>query len=124
MTGREFITRLRKLARVRGVEVRTVAARGKGSHITVNYGGGRTVVKDRKKALGVGLLTAMCKQLGPAGGPHPGRGALGRSRDAATFGPPAGPGQLAAASHPAAISRIDGTYLSHTFLDMGQICPL
>jgi predicted RNA binding protein YcfA (HicA-like mRNA interferase family) len=35
-----------------------------GSHGTLYLGGRFTVVKDLKKELGPGLLSAMCKQLG------------------------------------------------------------
>jgi mRNA interferase HicA len=42
--------------RRRGAEVRFVAQRGKGSHGTLYYGERKTIVKDRKKELGSGLL--------------------------------------------------------------------
>ena len=38
--------------------------RGKGSHITVYYGARKTVVKDRRKEIPAGLLSAMIRQLG------------------------------------------------------------
>ena len=38
--------------------------RGKGSHITLNYGSNKTVVKDRRKELGPGLLSQMIRDLG------------------------------------------------------------
>ncbi len=68
MTGAEFIRAIRRLGRRRGIEVRFVDQRGKGSHGTLYYGGRKTVVKDRKKELGRGLLGDMLKQLGL--GPH------------------------------------------------------
>ena len=37
---------------------------GKGSHGTLHFGPTSTIVKDRKKELGAGLLRAMCKDLG------------------------------------------------------------
>ena len=37
---------------------------GKGSHITIYYGTRKTVVKDRRKELRPGLLSAMVRQLG------------------------------------------------------------
>ena len=62
--GREFIARVRKLARRNGIAVRFDRTRGKGSHGTLHYGDRRTVVKDRKKPLKTGTLLGMCKQLG------------------------------------------------------------
>jgi mRNA interferase HicA len=51
MTGAEFIRAIRKLGRRRGVEVRFVTRRGKGSHGTLYWGDRKTIVKDRKKEL-------------------------------------------------------------------------
>ena len=64
MTGAEFLRRLQRLGHMRGVTVRFVAERGKGSHGTVYFGERFTVLKDRTKALSPGLLGAMLKQLG------------------------------------------------------------
>ena len=64
--GREFIELVRKIGRERGVPVRIDTKRGKGSHITVYYGARKTVVKDRRKELRPGLLSAMVRQLGLA----------------------------------------------------------
>lgn len=64
--GREFIELVRKVGRERGVPVRIDTKRGKGSHITVYYGARKTVVKDRRKELRPGLLSAMVRQLGLA----------------------------------------------------------
>lgn len=44
--------------------VRLDMKRGKGSHATLYYGARKTVVKDRRKELGAGLLSAMIRQLG------------------------------------------------------------
>lgn len=63
MTGNEFVRRLRRLARQHDVRVSIIAHRGKGSHVTVYYGDRKTVLKDRKRELGTGLLRAMCRQL-------------------------------------------------------------
>ncbi len=63
MTGAEFIRRVRRLGRGRGVAVRFTARRGKGSHGTIFFGTWSTVVKDRKKELSRDLLAAMLKQL-------------------------------------------------------------
>ena len=64
VTGREFIERVTDLGRRRGVPVRVDAKRGKGSHVMLYYGDCKTVVKDRRKDLGPGLLAAMTRQLG------------------------------------------------------------
>ena len=65
MTGRQFIARVRRWARVRGVEVRFVASEGSGSHGTLHVGGERkTTVKDRRKESGRGLLGKMLADLG------------------------------------------------------------
>ena len=64
MKGRDFIARVRKIARDRGVLVRIDTKRGKGSHITVYYDARKTIVKDRRKDLPPGLLSEMARQLG------------------------------------------------------------
>ena len=64
MTGRQFIARVRRWARVRNVEVRFVASQGAGSHGTLYAGGRRTTVKDRRKEIGPGLLNEMLADLG------------------------------------------------------------
>lgn len=63
-TGREFIEKVSKLGRERGVAVGTGEKRGKGSHITLYYGSHRTIVKDRRKEIGRGLLVQMLRDLG------------------------------------------------------------
>ena len=63
MRGSEFLRKLHVLARRKGVPLSFVAAKGKGSHGTVHFGGSSTVLKDQKKELGIGLLRAMCKDL-------------------------------------------------------------
>ena len=64
VTGREFIERVNRLGRDRGVEVIIDPKRGKGSHVTVYYGSLKTIIKDRRKELGPGLLSSMIRQLG------------------------------------------------------------
>ena len=64
MTGRQFIARVRRWARVRGVVVRFVASQGPGSHGTLYAGARRTTVKDRRKEIGTGLLKKMLADLG------------------------------------------------------------
>ena len=64
VNGREFIKRVRRLARRNGIAVRFDRTRGKGSHGTLYFGDRFTVVKDRRKPLKTGTLHGMCKQLG------------------------------------------------------------
>ena len=56
--------RVAKLARRRNLRFAFVPAKGKGSHGTLYVGSHSTVVKDRKKEIGPGLLRAMCSDLG------------------------------------------------------------
>ena len=63
MTGAEFVRAVRKLGRRRGVDVRLITRRGKGSHGTLYYGDHKTIVKDRNKELSRGLLADMLRQL-------------------------------------------------------------
>ena len=65
MKGRDFVERVVEIGRERSVSVRIDTKRGKGSHITVYYGARKTVVKDRRKEIPAGLLSAMIRQLGP-----------------------------------------------------------
>ena len=62
--GREFIKRVSELGAARDVPVRVEAKRGKGSRITLYYGPRKTVVKDLRKEVAPGLLSAMIRQLG------------------------------------------------------------
>ncbi len=62
--GAEFLKRIKKIGKQRGIAVRFVAHHGKGSHGRLYYGEKFTTVKDRKKEIGRGLLRAMLKQLG------------------------------------------------------------
>jgi len=64
MNGAEFVRRIQKLGKVRGVTVTFDKRHGKGSHGTLYYGTRKTTVKDRKKEIGPGLLHAMLNQLG------------------------------------------------------------
>jgi len=62
--GSEFVRRVRKVGRKRGVEALFVAERGKGSHGTLYFGRSFTVVRNLKDELKTGTLHAMLKQLG------------------------------------------------------------
>jgi mRNA interferase HicA len=64
MKGAEFVRRIRKLGRRRGVSVTFRKERGKGSHATLYYGSRFTVVRNLKDELKKGTLHAMLKQLG------------------------------------------------------------
>jgi mRNA interferase HicA len=64
VTGNDFIRRVRKLGRDRGVAVSFVAERGKGSHGTLYFGARRTIVRNPRDELKKGTLAAMLRQLG------------------------------------------------------------
>lgn len=64
MKGSEFIRRIRRLGRRKGVSVEIVAERGKGSHRLLYYGSRRTVIRNPKDELKKGTLHAMLRQLG------------------------------------------------------------
>ena len=63
ITGKQFEKRVRLLGKQRTMPVR-FEIHGKGSHSRLYYGDRFTTLKDRKKEIGVGLLKAMCMQLG------------------------------------------------------------
>ncbi len=64
LKGSEFLRKLKKLGRRRGVPVTFNPQHGDGSHGRVYYGAAFATLKDRKKELGRGLLHEMCSQLG------------------------------------------------------------
>jgi mRNA interferase HicA len=64
MTGNEFMRRVRRLGRQRGVRVAFVPERGKGSHGTLYYGERLTIVRNPRDELKTGTLHAMLTQLG------------------------------------------------------------
>ena len=63
MNGRQFIMRVRRWAKSRGLEVRFLASEGPGSHGTLHVGRRKTTVKDRRKEIGKGLLAKMLADL-------------------------------------------------------------
>ena len=63
MKGNEFIRRVQKLAKHRGIICRVDATRGKGSHVTLYFGNRLTIVRDPKDELKTGTLHGMLKQL-------------------------------------------------------------
>ena len=64
MRGNELLKRLRRIARERGLQLKLVRERGKGSHATLYLGTRLTILKDRKKEIGPGLLLKLLRDLG------------------------------------------------------------
>ena len=64
MRGHEFVDRLRKIGKARGVDVFVNLEQGKRSHVTPNYGKRFTILKDPRKEIGPSLISAMLRQLG------------------------------------------------------------
>ena len=64
INGNELLKRLRKIARERRLQLQLVRERGKGSHGTLYLGDRYTIIKDRKKEIGPGLLKKMLTDLG------------------------------------------------------------
>ena len=62
--GSEFLRKLQRLARRRGVRFQYEPGLGKGSHGRVWLEAASTILKDPKKELGTGLLRDMCRDLG------------------------------------------------------------
>lgn len=64
MNGAEFVKRIKAAAKRKGLSCTLDSSRGKGSHATLYLGDKFTIVKDRKKEIGPGLLTSMLADLG------------------------------------------------------------
>ena len=64
MNGNELLKRLRRLARDRNLQLKLVHERGKGSHATLYLGTRFTILKDRKKEIGPGLLLKLLRDPG------------------------------------------------------------
>jgi mRNA interferase HicA len=64
MTGREFVRRMRRLARKRGLGVRLDPSAGKGDHATLYLNGRKTIIPDMRKDSPRGTFHNMCRQLG------------------------------------------------------------
>ena len=64
MNGGEFLRRLKRLSRRRGVQVAYLPDKGNGSHGRVWFGDRFTTLKDLKKEIGPGLLSSMLADLG------------------------------------------------------------
>jgi mRNA interferase HicA len=63
MKGSEFIRKIKKLAKKRGIEAYVDKKRGKGSHVTLYFGDRLTIVRNQSDELKTGTLKAMLKQL-------------------------------------------------------------
>ena len=64
MNGNELIKTLKKIGKTQGLTVRVDRKRGKGSHFTLYFGNHRTIMKDRTKEIGPGLLKKILFNLG------------------------------------------------------------
>ena len=64
MTGNEFLNRVTHYASRHGLAINFDPGRGKGSHGRLYLGSRETAVKDRRKEIGKGLLSKMCRDLG------------------------------------------------------------
>ena len=64
VNGREFLRKVKSLSRRSELSYRWNPERGSGSHGTLYLGTQFTVVKDLRKEISAGLLSAMCKQIG------------------------------------------------------------
>ena len=64
MKGAEFLRKLQRLAKERGVTLRIDVGHGKGSHATLFYGSRRTTIRDRRQELTKGAVAGMLAQLG------------------------------------------------------------
>ncbi|EKD72217.1 MAG: hypothetical protein ACD_45C00736G0006 [uncultured bacterium] len=64
MKGSEFLRKLKKLGKEKGIKVKLIEERGKGSHCTIEYGDCFTIIRNLKDELKSGTYNAMLKQLG------------------------------------------------------------
>ncbi len=64
MNGSELIKILRKIGKKQARAVRIDKKRGKGSHFTLYFGVKHTIMKDRTKEIGPGLLKKILENLG------------------------------------------------------------
>lgn len=64
MKGNEFLRKVQRLAWKQNIDFRFEPALGKGSHGRLFFGERSTTLKDPKKELGMGLVRAMCRDLG------------------------------------------------------------
>jgi mRNA interferase HicA len=64
MKGSEFIQRIQRYAKSRGLACHVDQKRGRGSHVTLYLGDRLTIVRNPKDEPKAGTLHAMLKQLG------------------------------------------------------------
>ena len=64
MKGGEFVRKVYRMGRRRGIRVEWVPERGKGSHGLLYFGERRTTVRNLKDELDKGAFHGMLKQLG------------------------------------------------------------
>ncbi|HXZ02307.1 MAG TPA: hypothetical protein VEI03_20095 [Stellaceae bacterium] len=64
MKGGELLRKVQAVGKARGVNVVFDQRHRKGSHGTLFYGARKTILKDRKKEIGPGLLHKMLGDLG------------------------------------------------------------
>ncbi|MGI9434535.1 MAG: type II toxin-antitoxin system HicA family toxin [Geminicoccaceae bacterium] len=64
MTAQEFLRRLRKLARKRGLDLIVNASRGKGDHSRLTLGDKVSYLPGMKGEIRTGTLRAICRHLG------------------------------------------------------------
>ena len=64
VNGNELLKKLRIIAKKRGLPIKLVKSHGKGSHMTLDFGGQKATMKDLKKEIGPGLLSAMLDRIG------------------------------------------------------------
>ncbi|MBA2653945.1 MAG: type II toxin-antitoxin system HicA family toxin [Gammaproteobacteria bacterium] len=64
MKGSEFLKKIKKLGKEKGIKVELVQRRGKGSHSTLLYGERFTIIRNLKDELKTGTYNAMLQQLG------------------------------------------------------------
>ena len=63
MKGSELLKRIKKLGKIKGINVEHIQRRGKGSHTTIFYGRCFAVVPQLKDELKTGTYKAILKQL-------------------------------------------------------------
>ena len=63
MTGREFVRRVRRYARLRRLAFRFDPSQGKGDHAAVYLSDRKTMVPDMRKDIRVGTFRKMCRDL-------------------------------------------------------------
>lgn len=64
MKGSEFLKRIQKLAKEKGIACSWHPDKGKGSHGVLTFGDKRTILRNPKDELKTGTYHAMLKQLG------------------------------------------------------------